>query len=121
MPKREADWISIDDALERMMSSVPRLDAESVAINDLAGRVLAEDVTSPLDLPPWDNSAMDGFAVRAADIEHANKDAPIRLRLTESVPAGAFATKSVAIGEAIKIMTGAPVPAGADSVVRVEH
>lgn len=121
MPKREADWISIDEALERMMAGVSRIGTESVAINELAGRVLAEAVTSPLDLPPWDNSAMDGFAVRAADIEHASKAAPARLRLTESVPAGAFATKSLSAGEAIKIMTGAAVPAGADSVVRLEH
>ena len=121
MPKRAADWISLEAALERMLAAAPTLESESVAIDDALGRVLAEDVTSPLDLPPWDNSGMDGFAVRAADIANASKDVPVRLRLVESVPAGSFATRPVQQGEAIKIMTGAPIPEGADSVVRVEH
>jgi len=118
---REPDWISLEEALEHIRNAVQPTDAESVALDASLGRVLAEDVRSPLDLPPWDNSAMDGFAVRAADIAGASTSAPARLRLTESVPAGGFASRAVGPGEAIKIMTGAPVPEGADTVVRVEH
>lgn len=117
MPKRAADWISIDDALARMIAAVPHIADENVALSEADHRVLREDVTSPLDLPPWHNSAMDGYAVRSADLGTI----PVALRLVESVPAGAFATRKVGVGEAIKIMTGAPVPEGADSVIRVEH
>jgi molybdopterin molybdotransferase len=117
MPKRAADWISIDDALARMINAVPRVDSGPVALSEADSRVLAEDILAPLDLPPWDNSAMDGYAVRSADLARV----PVTLRLTESVPAGAFPTRSVDVGEAIKIMTGAPVPEGADTVIRVEH
>lgn len=118
---REPDWISLEQALEHILGGVAPTEAETVALNDAFGRVLAEDAQSPLDLPPWDNSAMDGFAVRAADIAGASRDNPRRLRVTESVHAGGFATGPVGMGEAIKIMTGAPVPEGADTVVRVEH
>src|SRR5688500_7501388 len=83
--------------------------------------VLAEAAITPLDLPPWDNSAMDGFAVRGADIATATRESPVSLKLVESVQAGGFPALPVGTREAIKIMTGAPVPAGADSVVRVEH
>lgn len=118
---REPDWISLEQALERILAAVEPTRAEGVALQDCLGRVLAENVSSPLDLPPWDNSAMDGFAVRAADMRAASSEIPVRLRLIESVQAGGFATSAVGAGEAIKIMTGAPVPAGADTVVRVEH
>jgi molybdopterin molybdotransferase len=118
---RDADWISLEEALERMLATVAPMPAESVRLEDALGRVLAEDARSPLDLPPWDNSAMDGFAVRAADVEGATRESPRTLRLIEEVAAGAFATRAVGNGEAIKIMTGAPIPEGADSVVRVEH
>jgi molybdopterin molybdotransferase len=79
--------------------------------------VLAEDVASPIDLPAWDNSAMDGYAVRAADV--AGK-ARVELRVVETVPAGRFPTKPVGPGEATRIFTGAPLPTGADTVVRQE-
>jgi molybdopterin molybdotransferase len=118
---RDADWISLEEALERMLAKVTPLPAEPVLLEDALGRVLADDARSPLDLPPWDNSAMDGFAVRAADVDGATRDSPKTLRLIEEVAAGAFATRPVGNGEAIKIMTGAPIPDGADSVVRVEH
>jgi molybdopterin molybdotransferase len=83
--------------------------------------VLAEPVTAPLDLPPWDNSGMDGYAVHAADVRGATDAQPTRLRLAGDLPAGQFAAAPLARGTAIRIMTGAPVPAGADSVIRVEH
>ena len=89
---------------------------------DALGRVLGEDIIAPRANPPWDNSAMDGFAVRWADIhsEHAISKIP-ELKVVEDVAAGAVATKSVGPGEAIRIMTGAPMPAGADTVVRIEY
>ena len=78
--------------------------------------VLAEPVTSRLDLPPWDNSAMDGYAVRAADVPAAGTE----LRVIESVPAGAFPTRALGPGEAARVFTGAPLPSGADTVIRQE-
>lgn len=119
--QRKPDWLSIPEALERILRAVPLMSAETVPILESLGRTLAEPVVSPIDQPPWDNSAMDGFAVRAEDILGATPDAPVRLRVLEEVPAGGFARHEVAPGTAIRIMTGAPIPPGADSVVRLEH
>ncbi|MBB4634660.1 gephyrin-like molybdotransferase Glp [Longimicrobium terrae] len=118
---RVADWISGGQALRRMVDGVPRLAAEVRPLLDTLGRVLAEDVISPVDLPPWDNSAMDGFAARADDVRGASGASPVTLRVVDDVPAGHFAARAVGPGEAIRIMTGAPVPLGADGVIRVEH
>src|SRR5213079_80780 len=79
--------------------------------------VLAEDVASPMDLPPWDNSAMDGYAVRGADVAGRSR---VELRVVETVPAGRFPQKTVGPGEATRIFTGAPLPAGAGGVIRQE-
>ncbi len=119
--ERTADWIDADRALAQVLAAIVPLDAENVPLASAHGRVLATDVHAPVDQPAWDNSGMDGYAVRAEDIRGARPDAPRMLRLVEDVPAGAFATRSVEAGEAIRIMTGAAIPAGADSVVRVEH
>ena len=81
---------------------------------------MAVEVRSPLALPPWDNASMDGYAVRAEDIRSASKAAPVVLEVTETIAAGTSSSRAVGKGEAIRIMTGAPVPKGADSVVRVE-
>ncbi|HEV3049973.1 MAG TPA: molybdopterin molybdotransferase MoeA, partial [Longimicrobium sp.] len=118
---RAADWLTASQALAAILAGVRPLDAEERPLLDALGSVLAEDVVSPVDLPPWDNSAMDGFAVRAADVRGASADAPRLLRVVDDVPAGHFASRPVGAGEAIRIMTGAPVPEGADGVVRVEH
>jgi molybdopterin molybdotransferase len=91
-----------------------------VDLHAALGRVLARDVTSPVSLPPWDNASMDGFAVKAADIRGASTDSPVRLQVIETVAAGRRASLTLQAGAAVRIMTGAPVPAGADSVVRVE-
>ncbi|HEY0016456.1 MAG TPA: gephyrin-like molybdotransferase Glp [Longimicrobium sp.] len=119
--ERAADWLTAPEALAAILNGVRVLDAEERALLEALGSVLAEDVGSPVDLPPWDNSAMDGFAVRAADVRGASVDAPRVLRVVDDVPAGHFASRPVGAGEAIRIMTGAPVPGGADGVVRVEH
>ena len=118
---READWLSVREAVERGLSAVEPLESEPVPLEDALGRVLAEDTVSPIDQPPWDNSAMDGYAARADDIRGAGDDAPVRLRVVDDIPAGGFPSRAIGPGEAARIMTGAPVPEGADSVVRVEH
>jgi molybdopterin molybdotransferase len=119
--ERAADWLSASEALRAMVAGVAPLGAEERPLLDALGSVLAEDVAATVDLPPWDNSAMDGFAVRAEDVRGASPESPVVLRVVDDVPAGRFASRPVGPGEAIRIMTGAPVPAGADGVVRVEH
>lgn len=118
---RQPDWIGLEEALAQITDAVAVTEGEVAALHDALGRVLTDDVRSPLDLPPWDNSAMDGFAVRSTDIQGATRDHPVLLRLIESVQAGGFPARAVGNEQAIKIMTGAPIPAGADTVVRVEH
>jgi molybdopterin molybdotransferase len=121
MSVREADWLLIAEAIERILAAVRPLSVDVVPIVAAAGRTLAVDVESPIDQPPWANSAMDGFAVRSSDVEGASAAVPRVLRVLETVPAGGFATRSVGPGEAIGIMTGAPIPDGADGVIRIEH
>lgn len=118
---RGADWVTIADALWQMFEAAPRPVAERVPLAQVHRRTLAADVVSPVDMPPWDNSAMDGYAVRAVDVRGASIAAPAVLTVIERIAAGAAPTRAVGAGEAVQIMTGAPVPAGADSVVRVEH
>ena len=112
--------LSVPEASARILEHIQPLSTERVALLDALGRVLAESVHAPMTLPAWDNSAMDGYAVRASDIDAASKEHPVRLRVLETVAAGAFPTHRVSDGEAIRIMTGAPLPEGADTVVRVE-
>jgi molybdopterin molybdotransferase len=118
---RHADWLTIDEALAIILGHVAPLDTEHVDLEHALGRTLAEPVISPIDQPPWDNSAMDGYAAHAADVRGATQAAPVVLRVVEEVHAGGFPAKPVARGEATRLMTGAPVPAGVDSVVRIEH
>lgn len=119
--ERAADWLSAGEALRTILRGVRPLDAEERPLLDALGCVLAEDVAAPVDLPPWDNSAMDGFAVHAEDVRGASAHSPRVLRVVDDVAAGHFPSRPVGPGEAIRIMTGAPVPRGADGVVRVEH
>ncbi len=91
-----------------------------VALPASCGRVLAEEIHSPRDVPPFRNSAMDGYAVRSADIADATADQPATLKVLETIGAGSVACHRVDAGQSIRIMTGAPVPEGADTVVRVE-
>ena len=113
--------LSLEEALERMLGGVAPLPAERVALAEALGRVLAEPVDSLLTLPPWDNSAMDGFAVRSADLAGAGRERPRNLRLVGESAAGHAARVAVEAGTAVRILTGAPVPAGADAVVPVEE
>lgn len=118
---RPADWVDLHDAVRRILDAVEPLPAEPVALGAADGLTLAEDVIAPIDHPPWDNSAMDGYAVRAPDVRGAREDSPVRLRIVEAVAAGGFPERVVGAGEAIRVMTGAPVPEGCDGVIRLEH
>jgi molybdopterin molybdotransferase len=116
-----ADWLSPSEALRRIVAGVEPLGTEPRPLLDALGCVLAEDVAARADLPPWDNSAMDGFAVRAEDVRGATAERPAVLRVEDDIAAGGFPSRALGAGEAARIMTGAPVPAGADGVIRVEH
>jgi molybdopterin molybdotransferase len=108
--------ISVDRALEIVLEHAPPLPAEEARLAEAAGRVLAEDVASDVDFPPFDRSAMDGFALRSVDASQA----PVTLSVVGQVRAGQWPERSVAAGEAVEIMTGAPLPPGADAVQQVE-
>lgn len=112
--------ITVARARDVVLSAVRALGTEKVPISEGLGRVLAEAVSSPWDLPPRDNTAMDGFAVRFADVASASPTHPVRLRVLESLPAGYVASQPITSGTAIRIMTGAPIPEGADAIVRRE-
>lgn len=114
------DWLGLDEAQQRVLAAAQPLDAESVEVHDALGRWLLEPVTARTTLPPWPNSAMDGYAVRAADIKGADIAKPIRLPVVGRVQAGDHEVPELTAGSALRIMTGAPLPRGADSVVRVE-
>jgi molybdopterin molybdotransferase len=112
--------ISVEEALEKILSHISVLEAEEKPILDSLGRVLAEDVRSEIDIPPLDNSAMDGYAVQWESIRGARSSQPRILSLIAKVAAGYISDQVVIPGTAIRIMTGAPVPAGADTVVQFE-
>ncbi|HEY4303321.1 MAG TPA: gephyrin-like molybdotransferase Glp [Gemmatimonadaceae bacterium] len=111
---------SVQEALEQILSGIRPLEVERVPLRSAVGRVLAEDVRSPIAHPPWDNSSMDGYAVRGDDVASVSATSPLRLRVLETVRAGQRPTRALEPNTAIRVMTGAPVPAGADTVIRVE-
>jgi molybdopterin molybdotransferase len=112
--------ISVHDALTLILDTVSPLAGERVGLLQAVGRVLAEEIRSEREVPPFANSAMDGYAVRWEDIRDANADQPVALEILEVIQAGAVPTQAVTSGSASKIMTGAVLPAGADTVIRVE-
>jgi len=113
------DLESVAGAQGRLLDEVGVLAPETVGLEAALGRILAEPISSRTDLPGFDNSAMDGYAVRAGDVAHASADAPVRLQVVGESRAGAVPSAHVA-GTAMRIMTGAPMPDGADTVVRQE-
>lgn len=113
--------ISVDEALQRILSYVDVLRSEEKTLVDALGQVLDEDITSSFDIPPRDNTAMDGYAVRAVDTAGASKDSPREVRVIGEVAAGYVFEGEVAAGTAVRIMTGAPVPNGADTIVPFEE
>ena len=118
--RREADWLDVAEAAARIQAAAGALDPEQVPLGEALGRALAAEVVAAATLPPWDNSAMDGYAVRADDVERAGSGDPVVLRVVGVVRAGDVSPLVVGPGEAARIMTGAPIPHGADTVVRVE-
>src|SRR3989449_6307819 len=108
------------EAARLILEHIAPLPAARRPLRETLDRVLAEDVKSPIDLPAWDNSAMDGYAARAVDVESAAPDHAVALAVIEAVAAGQFPTKPIGSGQVTRIFTGAPLPAGADTVVRQE-
>jgi molybdopterin molybdotransferase len=116
-----SDLLPVEAALERVLGSIAGPTPSEIAwLGEALGRVAAESVTSPIDLPPWDNSAMDGYAIRAADVAAAREDRPVRIEVTGEIRAGQPPDVEVRSRAAARIATGAPVPPGADAVVPVE-
>jgi len=112
--------ITAREALETVLGHVTTLGVEQVALTAAAGRVLAEPVQATRDIPPFRNTAMDGYAVRAADIASATSAGAVSLRVLEVVAAGGVPGVTLNKGTATKVMTGSPIPEGADAVVRIE-
>ncbi len=112
--------LSVDEVLARVLGRIAALPAENVPVAGALGRVLFEDVISAVDIPPFANSSMDGYALRGADVSEAAPDKPVRLVVVADIPAGVTPSREIKTGEAARIMTGAPLPEGADAVIPVE-
>ena len=112
--------LELEDALTHILAAVPPPDPENISLSEAAGRVLTEYVFAPMDLPPFSNSAMDGFAVCASDLALANAANPVRLRVIGKVAAGEMFGGEVAAGCCVRLFTGSPMPRGADAVVMQE-
>ena len=115
-----AEMISLEEARSLVLSNVAPLSTEVVEVLDAVGRVAAADLASDIDISPFAHSAMDGFAVHAADLEGASEDAPAELKVIAEIGAGDVYDGLIASGECVRIMTGAPIPDAADSVVKYE-
>ena len=111
----------MEEARDKVLALTPVLEAEDVPLLEAQGQVLAEDAVASFDIPPLDNSAMDGYAVRHADIEGATPQRSKLLRVTGYVAAGQIPRTTVSEGTAVRIMTGAPIPPGADTIVPFEE
>ena len=115
------DMLTVDSAVERILERfTPLAEHERVPLDASLGRVLVEDVPADIDLPPFDTTAMDGYALRFQDVEAATKDSPVTLLVIGQVAAGSVAEQPLSEGQAYRILTGAPMPPGADSVVPYE-
>jgi molybdenum cofactor synthesis domain-containing protein len=112
--------LRIEDALDIILRHTPTLDEEEIKLAQAVGRVLRRDCVADLDLPPFDRARMDGYALRAAETEAAIPERPVRLRAIGEAAAGRAFNDRVDAGEAVRIMTGAPVPPGADAVEKIE-
>jgi molybdopterin molybdotransferase len=113
--------LSVEEAIQKILDEVDVLETESVPILESLGQVLAEDIISGINVPPLDNSAMDGYAVRAPDTRGAGAASPKVLKVIGTVIAGSISPREVGPGTAMRIMTGAPLPRGADAVVQFEN
>ena len=112
--------ISVSEALQRLLTSFSPVGIEEVALLHAAGRILSAEIKSDINLPLFTNSSMDGFAVRAEDVEGAREDQPVILSVVEDIPAGRSPSKKINNNQTARIMTGAPLPEGANAVVPIE-
>lgn len=112
--------VTLEEGLQLLLPHVDRVSEEIIPIEESNGRVLAANIISGENIPPFDRSPYDGYALRAADIAGASKEAPVQLSVIEEVPAGSTASREIREGEAIKILTGSPVPEGATAIVKFE-
>ena len=112
--------IDFTSAQALLLSRVAPVETETVSLSDCGGRILAADLQAQENIPPFDRSPYDGYAFRAADSTAASEENPVILTILEEVPAGAVPTKTVTAGTAVKILTGAPIPQGADAVCKFE-
>jgi len=118
---RQTDLLSVEDAQERILGSVGRLDSENVLLLTALGRTLAHAVHSTMRVPPFANSSMDGFAVRSVDVTDASDDHVKHLTVAGNVAAGNMPVEALTSDQCVRIMTGAPVPSGADAVIPFEE
>lgn len=116
----QVEMMSVDEALENILRHITPLESQLIPITEALERVLAEDVGSTIDIPPFANSAMDGYAVRAEDTASASPESPVVLGIVAEVPAGAVPDRPIEPDTAARIMTGAPMPSGSDAVVPFE-
>jgi molybdopterin molybdotransferase len=112
--------LSVEEAVKTILGHINVLEAEEVPLLDSLGRAAADEIRVEINVPPWDTSAVDGYALKAADTHSANPQNPLILRVVETVRAGTLAKHGITSGTATRIMTGAPLPEGADSVVKFE-
>ena len=117
---QDTGLLDVSEARRRLLDHFPPLETIQIPLGAAVGRVLAEDIVAPYNFPFFPNSSMDGFAVQAADVVNASPDHPVSLRVVGDIPAGVITERSLQRGEAMRIMTGAVVPGGADAVVPVE-
>jgi len=113
--------ISVEDALNTILEKIASVEPELIPLSQSLYRILVEPITSEINVPPFANSAMDGYAVIAADIKHVSTETPGLLKIVDNIPAGGAASKEVTSEKTARIMTGAPMPAGADAVVPFEE
>ena len=112
--------LELEAAVQKILAAIPSPQPERISLADSHGRILRERVTAQVDLPTFDNSAMDGYAVRAADVTSARPESPVRLQLRGRVAAGEIFTGELGAGECVRLFTGSPLPRGADAVVMQE-
>src|SRR5262245_60290084 len=117
----ESSPISVEAALEAILEKIHPVEIEPISLVHGLGRVLAQAIISQVNVPPFTNSAMDGYAIIAADSQGATGQTPIRLQVIDNIPAGATPARNIVAQTAARIMTGAPLPQGADAVIRFEE
>ncbi len=122
-PVFERRLVDYENALELCLENVPdqKIATEAVALADSLGRILRQDVESDIAIPPFNKSTMDGYAVKSDDVQSATKENPVPLTVIDEIPAGSMSDKIVKTGQAARIMTGAPVPEGADAIIKIEN